>query len=192
MQETENIFLLCAYTYDNNGNLIEKIVGGNKITYTYDFNNKLTKITLPEGRIETYTYSGDGKRILANINGSVVKYIFDGLIPVLEMGTDYTKFYTKIPSIPGGIGGLISSYDGANTFYYYDSHLGNVNMITDESANIVKTYNYDAFGNVVNETGTLEQRYMYKTKEKSNLDDLIYFGARYYDCLLYTSPSPRD
>ena len=108
------------------------------------------------------------------------------------MGTDYYKIYIKIPSIPGGIGGLISSYDGTDTLYYYDSHLGNVNMITDESANIVKTYNYDAFGNVVNEMGTLEQRYLYKTKEKTYNDDLVYFGARYYDPLVdrFTTPDP--
>jgi len=111
---------------------------------------------------------------------------------VIETGNNYTKVYTKIPSMPGGIGGLISSYDGANTLYYYDSHLGNVNMITDDSANIVKTYNYDAFGNVISETGTLEQRYLYKTKEKTYYDDLVYFGARYYDPLIgrFTTPDP--
>ena len=39
---------------------------------------------------------------------------------------------------------------------------------------------------------TLKQRYLYKTKEKSDLDNLVNFGARYYDPLVgrFTTPDP--
>jgi len=78
-----------------------------------------------------------------------------------------------------------------NTYYYHDSNLGNVNQITDSSGAVVQTYDYDAFGNIVNQTGStpnggqaLTEAYRYKTKEYSPETGLVFFGARYYNPLI--------
>jgi len=36
-----------GYTYDANGNTISKTVSGNTTQYTWDFENRLTSVTLP-------------------------------------------------------------------------------------------------------------------------------------------------
>ena len=71
-----------------------------------------------------------------------------------------------------------------DTYYYHDSNLGNVNQITDSSGAVVQTYDYDAFGNITNQTGSLTTKYAYKTKEYSPETGLIFFGARYYNPLI--------
>ncbi|MFH1777501.1 MAG: RHS repeat-associated core domain-containing protein [Candidatus Omnitrophota bacterium] len=48
---------------------------------------------------------------------------------------------------------------------------------------MVQTYDYDAFGNVVLESGSLTNEYKYKSKETSPNTGLVYFGARYYNSL---------
>ncbi|OGW93596.1 MAG: hypothetical protein A3K16_06315 [Omnitrophica bacterium RIFCSPLOWO2_01_FULL_45_24] len=162
-----------------------------------------------------YTYSGDGRRTSSNTNGTIVEYIYDGLTPLIERdASDTTQaVYTKNPFSIGGIGGLISSIQPAlpaaghipdvaldrgmvldvifNIYYYHDSNLGNVNQITDSSGAVVQTYDYDAFGNIVNQTGStpnggqaLTEAYRYKTKEYSPETGLVFFGARYYNPLI--------
>ncbi|MFH1777024.1 MAG: RHS repeat-associated core domain-containing protein [Candidatus Omnitrophota bacterium] len=82
-----------------------------------------------------------------------------------------------------------------NTQYYYHcAHLGNVTQLTDTSGNVVQTYDYDAFGNVVSETGSLTNEYQYKTKETSPNTGLVYFGARYFDPTIgrFITPDPLD
>ncbi len=36
-----------TYTYDNNGNTLTKVVGSNTTSYAWDFENRLTSVTLP-------------------------------------------------------------------------------------------------------------------------------------------------
>ena len=62
------------------------------------------------------------------------------------------------------------------TYYYHDSNLGNVNQITDSSGAVVQTYDYDAFGNITNQTGStpnggqaLTEAYRYKTMDRTNI-----------------------
>ncbi|MBI4846533.1 MAG: tetratricopeptide repeat protein [Candidatus Omnitrophica bacterium] len=174
-----------SYQYDDNGNLTREIssVSGTK-TYSYDYENRLSTVSSPQSTVN-YSYSGDGRRISSNTNGTVVKYIYDAMVPVAERDSAGVTLaaYTKIPGAPGGIGGLISSTDGTNTVYYHCAHLGNVNQITDATGAVIQTHDYDAFGNIVSQSGFLTNAYSYKTKEYSANTGLVYFGARYYDSL---------
>jgi len=198
------------YSYDNNGNLTTETssLSGTK-SYGYDFENRLIQGTVPAGGLSlSYTYSGDGRRTSSNVNGTIVKYIYDGSLTIIERDSlnNTLVTYTKNPFSLGGIGGLISSIQPAlpaaghipdvalergkvldvifDTLYYHDSNLGNVNQITDSSGAVVQTYDYDAFGNIVTQTGSLTNAYRYKTKEYSPETGLIFFGARYYNPLI--------
>jgi len=111
-----------TYQYNNNGCLITEIssVTGTK-TYTYDYENRLIGITLPDGTVINYAYSGDGRRISANNNGTVVKYIYDGLLPVAERDNSgmLLASYTRIPGRPGGIGGGAEGGRGISFIFRY-------------------------------------------------------------------------
>ncbi|MCF8297124.1 MAG: RHS repeat-associated core domain-containing protein [Saprospiraceae bacterium] len=76
-------------------------------------------------------------------------------------------------------------FDDTNgTFeYHYDlkDHLGSIRVITNANSDIVETYDYDAFGNVMESTVTVNSSYQYTGQEYDDEVDLHNFRARFYD-----------
>jgi RHS repeat-associated protein len=70
-------------------------------------------------------------------------------------------------------------------FYYLFDGLGSVTGLTDTGGNLVATYKYDAFGNIVSETGdeTLNSLnpYRFTSRVYDKETGLYYYRARYYD-----------
>ena len=60
-------------------------------------------------------------------------------------------------------------------WYGYDGH-GSVRYLTDATGAVTDTYTYDAFGNLINSTGSTANNYLFA-------------GEQYDPCLLYTSSS---
>lgn len=53
-----------TYTYDYNGNTLTKLVGSNTTSYSWDFENRLTTVTLPgSGGTVSFKYDPFGRRI---------------------------------------------------------------------------------------------------------------------------------
>ncbi len=75
-----------SYQYDDNGNLIRKtlLATGNYTQYTYDAENRLTKVDdFAAGNpapafTNTYRYDGLGRRIEKVANGQTQRYVYDG------------------------------------------------------------------------------------------------------------------
>ena len=79
----------------------------------------------------------------------------------------------------------ISIETSTGTFYYLFDGLGSVTGLTDSGGNLVATYKYDAFGNIVSETGdaTLNaiNPYRFTSRVYDKESGLYYYRARYYD-----------
>ena len=55
---------ITTYTSDASGNLLTSRNPSNqRTTNTWDFENRLTKVALPSGIVDTFTYNGDGQRV---------------------------------------------------------------------------------------------------------------------------------
>lgn len=67
-----------TYAYDNNGNAITKNDGTDSWTYTYDYNNMMTKAVKNSVTQGQYLYDGDGKRVKV-IDGNTRVHIPLGL-----------------------------------------------------------------------------------------------------------------
>ena len=111
-----------------------------------------------------------------------VRYIYDGMLAVAERDSagNTLAAYTRIPDIAGGIGGLVSRWNGTATHYYHNIMLDNVTRISDESGSIAQAYDYDAFGNITAQTGSLINKYQFQDKETLEDFGLVFYGARYY------------
>lgn len=178
-----------SYQYDDNGNLTRKtlLAMGNYTQYTYDAENRLTKVEdFAAGNptaafTSTYRYDGLGRRIEKVANGQTKRYIYDGEDILLEYdGANVLQArYTHGP----GIDEPIAVTKGSNTFFYHQDGLGSVTDLTDSAGATAKSYAYDAYGTIVDQTGTVEQPYTYTGREFDSESGLMFYRARYYDPL---------
>ena len=176
-----------TYQYDNNGNLTRKTVktSGVHTDYTYDAENRLVKVeefaagaTTPAAT-STYRYDGLGRRIEKVGNGQTRRYVYDGEDILLEYdGTNTLQArYTHGP----GIDEPVAMTRGTATYFFHQDGLGSVTDLTDSTASTVKTYSYDAWGNILQQTGTSENPYTYSGREFDAETELYYYRSRYYD-----------
>jgi RHS repeat-associated protein len=173
--------ILSTESYDANGNTT---VSGSR-TFTYDFANRLKSMN---GGAVTLLYDGDGNRVAKTVGGVTTRYLVDDLNP-----TGYAQVVEEI----GGTGvqraytyGLqrinqsrIVSGSGAPSFYGYDGTEGGgtVRLLTDSTGTVTDTYDYDAFGNVVNSTGTTPNSYRYGGEQYDADLGLYYLRARSFN-----------
>jgi RHS repeat-associated protein len=171
---------LSTETYDANGNTLT--TGGK--TFAYDFENRLKSMN--NGAV-TIQYDADGNRVAKTVNGVTTRYLVDTLNPtgyaqVVEEVTAgaVTRQYTY------GLQRISQNQQIANAwtpgFYGYDGG-GTVRLLTDSTGTVTDTYDYDAWGNTVNTTGSTPNVYLYRG-EQYDLDlNLYYLRARYFNLL---------
>lgn len=80
-----------------------------------------------------------------------------------------------------GIDEPLAVTKGGSTFFYHQDGLGTVTDLTDSAGTTAKSYSYDAYGNIMNQAGTLDQPYTYTGREFDSESGLMYYWARYYN-----------
>jgi RHS repeat-associated protein len=68
------------------------------------------------------------------------------------------------------------------SFYEYDGG-GTVRQLTNAAGSVTDTYDYDAYGNVVNTTGSTSNEFLYRGEQLDSDLSLYYLRARYYNPL---------
>ncbi len=63
-----------SFSYDANGNMTTRTVGGPMYTLTYDAENRLTAVS-GTGLSASFVYDGDGNRVKGTVNGATTVYI---------------------------------------------------------------------------------------------------------------------
>ncbi|MGD0510742.1 MAG: RHS repeat-associated core domain-containing protein, partial [Candidatus Micrarchaeaceae archaeon] len=152
------------------------------MSFAYDSENHLTSMN--GGQVQLI-YDGDGNRVAKIANGVTTQYLVDDLNP-----TGYAQVVEEV--VNGAVErqytyGLqriseAQSISGTwnQSFYGYDGG-GSVRQLTNASAAITDTYNYDAFGNLLNSTGTTPNSYLYRGEQNDSDLGLYYLRARYYN-----------
>ncbi|PKN88619.1 MAG: hypothetical protein CVU51_03790 [Deltaproteobacteria bacterium HGW-Deltaproteobacteria-1] len=166
-----------TYQYDLNGNRIKSTENGSISYYTYDDENRLTKVTR-NGNVFTYTYDPFGRRIEKNVNGAITKYVYDNEDIVMEYdGLDNIKArYTHGP----GIDEPLAVKQGSTNYYYHADGLGSIVALSNATGKAVQLYRYDPFGRF-SQSGSVTQPYLYTAREYDTETALYYYRARYYD-----------
>jgi RHS repeat-associated protein len=147
----ENIY---EFSYDQAGNMTTYDSGTSPTTrqYTWDNDNRLVKVEPYGGTPTTMTYNADGLRVGVHGNlGGNIKYVWDGQNVLHEMdGSTPVAAYTYKPDMYGDL--LARRYITTTMFYNYDA-LGSTIGLTDDAKNLVDTYIYKAYGELIAETG---------------------------------------
>ncbi|NLN66448.1 MAG: RHS repeat-associated core domain-containing protein [Clostridiaceae bacterium] len=187
---------ITRYYYDNNGNqtcktiettqsssggsgtleayILEESVNQDIVFNEYDGFNQLKRVTTG-GIAAEYQYNADGQRTTKSINNTETRHIWDGQNIAAELtGTAMTAKYIR------GINLISSDMAGTVNYYLFNGH-GDVIQLTNSSGNVVKTYNYDAFGNEkapdLNDNNVFRYCGEYFDKETGT----YYLRARYYN-----------
>jgi len=168
-----------TYTYDDNGNTTSKTDIGGTTTYTYNYENRLSRIDFPGGGYATYKYDVKGRRIEKNVNGTITKYLYDGDSPITEYNgsgiLQRNYFY--------GAGDINPSmlFENNNVYYYYHDHLNTPQAVTNESGTIVWNAVYKSFGEVSITTGTVTNNFRFPGQYYDSESGLYYNYHRYYE-----------
>jgi RHS repeat-associated protein len=171
-----------TYTYDNNGNPLTKTDSTGTITNAWDFENRLTSITLPgSGGTVSFKYDPFGRRIYkSSLSGtSVFAYDADNLIEETSAAGAVVARYTQ----GLGIDEPLAELRSGTTSYYDADGLGSITSLSNSAGAIANTYAYDSFGNLTASTGTIVNPFRYTAREFDTETNLNYYRARFYDSI---------
>ncbi len=164
-------------SYDANGNTIQS----NTNSYAYDFENRLTSLNNGQA---TFIYDGDGNRVGKTVNGVTTNYLIDtnnltGYAQVVEeiQNGNVTKQFTFGHDLISQNCSPLTA-NCSLSFYGYDGH-GSVRLLTDALGVVTDTYDFDAFGSLINSTGTTENDYLYTGEQFDANLGFYYLRARY-------------
>jgi len=126
------------WTSDENGNLTVENYVGNVTSYTFDTENRLTKVVQPSGYTEENQYSQDGLRRVRVAGTSTITYLWDDHVLLRD-----NAIYTTLPGAPCG---LLASKGGTTHRFYVPDMQGHVRQVTDIDGDAIAEYQYDAWG----------------------------------------------
>ena len=166
------------FTYDENGSTLTETLDGNITTYTYNAKNKLVSVE-QNGETTEYTYNQNGIRISKTESGSTTNFIVDENRSYAQVVAEIQEGQ-EIVSYTYGHDLLSQTRDTNTNWYHYDG-LGSTRALSDASGSLTDTYDYEAFGEVLNQTGSTENNYLFTGEQFDNTLNKYYLRARYYD-----------
>jgi len=189
-----------TYTYNANGSQTLEDGAAKTAAYTYDQQGRLIGVVVTAGgttTTETYQYNWSGIRTSKTTNGVKTKYLIDPngslsqVIAELDSAGNLLAYYTRGAELislhrtgetgtgGAGTGTGTSGTNAAETHYYQYDPNGSVRLLTNGTGAITDTYTYDAFGNLLAQTGTTENSYLYNGQQYDANTGFYYLRARY-------------
>ncbi len=186
------------YAYDNNGNMISKstetakpvdptatgtfnlykagtTTGSAVVLYRYDAFNQLIE-AVTDDKTEKYVYNGDGYRVAKNDNGNITNYLYEADKVILETDDSGNQTAQNVYGL-----NLISRTSNLDKLYYmYNGH-ADVTALIAANGTVAASYYYDAFGNILEQSGNTSNNITYAGYQYDSETGLYYLNSRYYD-----------
>jgi len=169
-----------SYGYDYNGNTLTKVTGSNTTNYAWDFENRLSSVTLPgSGGTVSFKYDPFGRRIYKSSSEGTSIYAYDQGNAIEEVNGSgaLVARYADTLHVDDPLAMLRSSA----TSYYETDGLGTVTSLSNSAGSLAQTYGYDSFGKQLSSTGSLANPFQYTAREFDSETSLNYYRARYFD-----------
>ena len=171
-----------TYTYDNEGNMTAQANTSTHVvtSYTYDYHNRLTGVTVGGSATATYVYDGLDRRIGFKDNGTQTWVVWDGQNPYADFDGSGTlkERYLYGPAIDA----LLARTDSSGTTaWYLTDRLGTVRDIASSAGTVIDHLSYDSFGGVLSEsTPANGDRFKFTGRELDSATGQYYYRARWY------------
>jgi len=203
---TSSVSSVADLQYDRNGNLtndgirayfwdlqnqlvavedVEIVQGSTRVTYTYDAMGRRTSK-------KVYTYESDVWSLTSDFC-----YFYDGWNMVSEIWNDLSEMQSGTNHFvwgndlsgslqgAGGVGGLLCMQTTSACYYPLYDHNGNVEKYIHQNGQVVAEFEYDGFGNTIDENYASSVTahvfpFRFSTKYWDEEVGLYYYGYRYF------------
>ena len=174
-----------AYTYDVAGN-VTRIEHISKPTLDLTWNSQYQLVSVSTNGVfaEGYEYDALGRRASTTTLGGTTRHVYDDRWQVIA---DIDENNNVLVSYVWGEGidNLLAVKIGSNSYYPLADIQGTIWGYVDSQNNVVACWQYDAWGNVVDEFVIIpalsKLRYRFQCREWSAATGLINFRMRWYD-----------
>jgi RHS repeat-associated protein len=162
-----------VYTYDASGRQLSKTENAGVTTYKWVDNDRLDSVLTPIKTI-AYTYDADDSKIGMN-DGSINKnYLVDKLQPYAQVVAEYDDTQNLTTEYVYGLERI--SQDRAGTIHIYVADgQGSIRQLTNNTGTVSDTYDYFAFGEILNKTGSTENEFQY-VGEQYDINSRFYYN----------------
>ncbi len=165
-------------------------------TYVYDAQNRLIAVSDASA---TYEFDHAGRRISKTVSGVKTVYVYSGAHVIAEYmdldsggtGTpdDLARRYVYGPGMDRPVAMIDFTTGSALWYYYHQDALGNVVALSNNSGNLVESYEYTPFGTptMYNVAGTaipssvIGNPYMFTGRRYDAESGLYYYRLRMYN-----------
>jgi len=179
-----------AYTFDSAGNMTSEKVDKKATKYTWDANNRLIAMSLPNGQKETVTYDPFNHR-LSRKGKATTYYSWDGNLCVYDSSTDFSDTVLYVPlngeivaqvGKSRGDGEAVSPSENEPVRFYHTDALGSALALSGKNGNVLATYSYEPYGAIRHQEGSASNTNTfvggYGVSEGNS--DISYMWNRYY------------
>ena len=169
-----------VYAYNEDGYLASKLAPEGTTHYNYGTLGELKSVVLPNITIE-YLHNANNQRVAKKVNGVITeKYLWKDLTTLLAVYNVGNSLKIRFEYANGRMPYKMN-YEG-NTYYLGYDQVGTLKAVTSEDGTIVKSIEYDTFGNVLSDSNlTFKVPFGFAGGLYDQDTKLTRFGYRDYD-----------
>jgi len=168
------------YSYDDQGNTLSQTLDYNSTSYSYNAKNQLTEV-LTDSETITYSYNLKGIRTGKDKASKSIQYIVDSNQAYAQVVQEIEDNLLAV-SYTYGHDLLSQTRDNKTYDYHYDA-LGSARYLSDSNGRFTDSYNYEAFGKLLNQEGNTTNNYKFTGEQLDEETQNYYLRSRYFSPL---------
>jgi RHS repeat-associated protein len=184
--------------YDAAGNVTSMVSrAGVRLALTWNTLGQLVSVSTNGAFAESYAYDPLGRRVSTTDASGTTRHLYDGdqCAADTDASGNPLRVYTWGPGVDSLLAVTVYSSGATNSYYAVKDRLGSVRALVDSQGQFVQSYTYDAWGNPLSNSSTLELSnfpFLFHGGAYSAATGLYQFRARWYSPELgrWLSPDP--
>jgi RHS repeat-associated protein len=186
-----------TYTWDDDGSLRTRSAPDGA-AYVWDAEQRLVRVTRPDGTLVTHAYDADGNRVRTDVTPSTgppssTTFLVDPagalsqVVLDLDSGGAPQAFYLRADD-------LLAIVRPTGTRFVHADGLGSIRALTDEAGTVTDLYSYTAFGELLAHIGSDPNPYQFAGEPLDPNSGFYYNRARWLDPRVgrFASADPLD